>query len=198
MQVIYQQWLEGKLGRNISNETVVMLMEADIAVGRLVCERGLDGVLEIGCGFALPSIVIARLGGAKEITAFDLDLDLLNKARKMVAASGERITLDCRDFDCIAPPAGPGWGWIAVKPRGVDGGDGLMERIVVRGVQRQVSLVLVPRYGPEAHSDAYGRRCRGLAERLRGYGYGVEVHRLHKRLPLQAVVAMPREMGTQG
>ena len=194
MRAFYLDWLRRETGREIPEISVNRLIEADVIAGLQFCRAEFQGFLEIGCGAALPSLTIRSLGRS-HVRAFDVNLEMVAKARGMARAAGVSLSVSCRDFDFHQWPGGGSWMWIAVKPRDPIGGDAFMQRIVARGMSQGVGLGLVPRYGPERNAGDYKQRCANLAERLKNRGYAVTVRRLEKDLPLVGILAIPGETG---
>lgn len=67
----------------------------------------LDGlrVLEIGCGRGVGTEILFRHFGAREVHAFDLDPDMVEKARRRLASfAPERLQLTVGDAAAIAEP----------------------------------------------------------------------------------------------
>lgn len=73
----------------------------DLAGGSL---RG-QSVLEIGCGRGVGTEVLLDRLGAARVTAFDLDDDMVDKARKRLSGRGDRVQLSQGDASSIEHPA---------------------------------------------------------------------------------------------
>ena len=61
-------------------------------------------VLEIGCGQGVGSEIILTRFGAREIVAFDLDPDMVNRARSRLARWGDRVRFEVGDAARIPAP----------------------------------------------------------------------------------------------
>jgi len=66
----------------------------------------LDGgrALEIGCGRGVGAEVILERFGADRVVAFDLDPDMVERARRRLARYGQRVTLSVGDATAMAEP----------------------------------------------------------------------------------------------
>jgi len=66
----------------------------------------LDGgrALEIGCGRGVGGEVILERFGADHVVAFDLDPDMVERARRRLARYGPRVTLSVGDATAVAQP----------------------------------------------------------------------------------------------
>lgn len=63
------------------------------------------GVLEIGCGRGVGAEILLRRCGAGHVTAFDLDPDMVGRARRRLAPFlGRRVSLYVGDATAIASP----------------------------------------------------------------------------------------------
>lgn len=60
--------------------------------------------LEIGCGRGVGAEVILERFGADHVVAFDLDPDMVERARRRLARYGPRVTLSVGDATTIAEP----------------------------------------------------------------------------------------------
>ena len=192
MLVVYREWLQGDLGKSVDESRVSELMEADVMLGKRIYDGGFSDFLEIGCGLAIPAITVKRLGGAN-VRAFDVNLRIVDFARRMINAAGQKIQLECRDFSYSRFNLAKNTIWFANKPRSVDGGDDLVWEIMERVVKKGVSLALVPRIGSEESHGNYQSRCHRVTERLRMSGYATDSGQLHPRMPLWWIMARPTE-----
>jgi ubiquinone/menaquinone biosynthesis C-methylase UbiE len=61
-------------------------------------------VLEMGCGQGVGSEIILTRFGAREIVAFDLDPDMVSRARRRLARWGDRVRFEVGDAACIPAP----------------------------------------------------------------------------------------------
>ncbi|MBN1197379.1 MAG: class I SAM-dependent methyltransferase [Candidatus Aminicenantes bacterium] len=188
--------MENSLHRAVSIGWVLQLMDADAMLAIHILRNPTSRFIEIGCGAAIPAIVLARLG-RRDVSAFDASLEMVRLARKMVNLAGVKIELACRDFYYCPLCGGKDWIWIAAKPRGADGQKKLLDHIIARGILRKTGLALVPAYGPDPDPRAYRRVCDEVSGRLQSCGYGVTMRRLSTCFPLQGIIALPAESGIQ-
>jgi ubiquinone/menaquinone biosynthesis C-methylase UbiE len=61
-------------------------------------------VLEVGCGRGVGSEIILTRFGAREVVAFDLDLDMVSRARRRLARWGDRVSFEVGDATRIPAP----------------------------------------------------------------------------------------------
>ncbi|HDP95791.1 MAG TPA: class I SAM-dependent methyltransferase [Candidatus Aminicenantes bacterium] len=186
---LYHHWLEHNLNRAVAARWVLQLLDADAMLALNAARSSISRFVEIGCGAAIPSIAIARLG-RRDVSAFDVDLEMVRVARKMINLAGVDVALECRDFHYVRLCGGKDWIWIAAKPRGVHDKKRLLECIVKEGIKEKAGLALVPAYGPDPDQSAYRRGCEKLVCRLWNAGYGVTMQRLSPWFPLQGIVAL--------
>ncbi len=65
-----------------------------------------ERVLEIGCGRGVGTQIILERFGAEHVTAFDLDPDMVDKARRRLAPAGDRVEVEVGDAERIDAPDG--------------------------------------------------------------------------------------------
>lgn len=190
MVAVYQAWIQKELGRDVAEWRVIALMDADLMFGKRLFRTGISNYLEIGCGLALPSIAVMRLGGCN-VRAFDISMDIVNVARRMRDAAGMNFPLGCLDFNHSRIDTREKSVWYANKPMGMGGGEDLLWRILVRGIRKRVSLALVPRYGAEDNGKGYHALCQRVVKRMRLGGYETQWGKLHPEMPLRWILAHP-------
>jgi ubiquinone/menaquinone biosynthesis C-methylase UbiE len=61
-------------------------------------------VLEVGCGRGVGSEIILTRFGAREVVAFDLDLDMVSRARRRLARWRDRVSFEVGDATRIPAP----------------------------------------------------------------------------------------------
>ena len=65
-----------------------------------------ERVLEIGCGRGVGTQIILERFGADHVTAFDLDPDMVERARRRLAPEGDRVEVEVGDAEHIDAPDG--------------------------------------------------------------------------------------------
>ncbi len=60
--------------------------------------------LEVGCGQGVGSEIILTRFGAREVVAFDVDLDMVSRARRRLARWRGRVSFEVGDAACIPAP----------------------------------------------------------------------------------------------
>lgn len=89
VRVLFQRWVESRLLLQLG--------------GRLDGMR----VLEVGCGRGAGTEIILRDFGAREVHAFDLDPDMIRRARRRLSRHlGDRVTLFVGDATALDRPDG--------------------------------------------------------------------------------------------
>ena len=154
-------------------------VEISVLLGALVAYHKPAAFVEIGCGLAIPSLTLVKMGITSG-NAFDIE-HRVHWGRELASDLG--LTLECieRDFYQWDADLPKGTFLIADKPGSVKKNDNKMESDIVRlAIKLSLNIALIPYLGKSKHIL---RRCAEYARKLNLSQYRTDyiVYSMHSK-----------------
>ena len=80
-----------------TEELLLALLEVGVRFGERLSKVKPNGFIEIGCGLAIPSLTLAKLGN-REVKAVDIDSIVLSLCEHLTKKLGCFLEFQCRDI----------------------------------------------------------------------------------------------------
>ena len=149
-------------------------VEKDVRIAKAIAEHEPEHFIEIGCGLAIPSLTLTKLGYSGE--AFDIGRGWF----PYIDALKERLELDLKvdeiDFFDWEPNLPEGTFLIAEEPR-ENRGRNLEEGVLELAIKQGLNLAMIPVIKGTEKERSY--RDQEIADRLSSEGYNTEIMRLY-------------------
>jgi len=187
---VYKGFLSS-IGSQVANEDLLLnLLETGVKFGERLSRLNLKGFVEIGCGLAIPSMTLARLGhtGGR---AIDIDPKVLACVEDLKNRIGCKLDVQCRDIFENRPELQRGELLIAEKPTSYK--KSILE--VEYNIRNWCAIkghnfAIIPSY---IHTDtvaSYYERCEKYEKKLKQVGFKVENQQICEQLPFRWLIAI--------
>jgi len=186
----YRNYLNEVGNYEISSYKILDLIEMGVLFGERVFEMSFERYVEIGCGMALPSITISKLGG-NNVIAFDIDMTVLNFTKKNIERCKANIDIGLMDFNFSRIDSHKNEIWIAEKPNNWKTFENFELNILKKAISKNVNIAIAPtiNYNNSKLSvKNYIQKCKNIELRLKKYGYEVENAEITKGFPIRWVI----------
>jgi len=171
---------------------MLALLEVGVRFGERISQLHLNGFVEIGCGMAIPSLTLAKLGHTKG-TAIDVDPKILAGAEDLKRRLGCDLEIECRDVFGDRPELRNGDLLIAEKPASYKRNVLEVEYTIANWCKIEGhDLAMIPSYLHEDTPTSHSERCETYKRKLRQVGFKVENRRVHEQLPFRWIIATKR------
>ena len=150
----------------------------------------MDGFVEIGCGLAIPSLTLARLGRTG-VRAIDIDHKVLACAEDLKNRLGCELEIQCSDIFENRPELQKGELLIAEKPASYK--KSILE--VEYNIRNWCAieghnLALIPSYMGTDTVASYSEKCEKYEKKLKQVGFKVENKQICEPLPFRWLIAI--------
>jgi len=178
-------------GSQVANEDLILtLLEIGVRFGERISQLPMDGFVEIGCGLAIPSLTLARLGNAG-VRAIDIDPRILARAEDLKNRLGCELEIQCSDIFENRPELQKGELLIAEKPASYK--KSILE--VEYNIRNWCAieghnLALIPSYMGTDTVESYSERCEKYEKKLKQVGFKVENKQICEPLPFRWLIAI--------
>lgn len=187
---IYREFQFSLGCRNIPDEVMLLLLETGVRFGERLSQLPLEGFVEIGCGLAIPSLTLAKLGNNK-VRAIDIDPGVMAYAGKLIKQTNCEVEIQCCDIFTNRPELQKGHMLIAEKPASYKKNILEVENHIRNWCAiENNNLAMIPSYLKEDTLSAYSERCEKYQKKLRQVGFKAESRQICERLPFQWVIAI--------
>jgi len=187
---IYKDFISS-IGSQVDNEYLFLaLLETGVKFGERLSQLNLNGFIEIGCGLAIPSLTLARLGhtGGK---AIDIDPKVLDCVEGLNNRLGCKLEIKCCDIFENRPKLQRGELLIAEKPASYK--KSILE--VEYNIRNWCAIeghnfTIIPSYLNTDTVASYYERCGKYEKKLKQAGFKVENQQICAQLPFQWLIAI--------
>jgi len=187
---VYKDFLSS-IGSQVDNENLLLtLLEIGVKFGERLSRLNLNGFVEIGCGLAIPSMTLARLGhtGGK---AIDIDPKVLDCVEDLKNRIGCKLDVQCRDIFENKPELQRGGLLIAEKPTSYK--KSILE--VEYNIRNWCAIkghnfAIIPSYIHTDTAALYSERCGKYEKKLKQVGFKVENQQILEQLPFRWLIAI--------
>jgi len=150
----------------------------------------MDGFVEIGCGLAIPSLTLARLGNTG-IRAIDIDPKVLAWVQELKRRLECELEIQCRDVFEDRPGLQQGDLLLAEKPASYKTSVLEVEYTIRNWCAIEGhNLALIPSYMGTDTVESYSERCEKYGKKLKQAGFKVENKQIREPLPFRWLIAM--------
>ena len=188
---IYKNFVYSTGARAATEKLLLTLLEVGVRFGERLSRLHPDGFVEIGCGLAIPSLTLAKLGhtGGR---AVDIDPKVLSYAEDMSDRLGLGCALEfqCRDVFVDRPKLQKGELLIAEKPASYK--KNILE--VEYNIRNWCTieghnLAVIPSFMDGDDLISYSLRCEKHEKKLRQVGFKVDNRQICEQLPFRWLIA---------
>jgi len=185
-------------GSNPVNEKLpAILLEIGIRFGERLSQYQTNGYVEIGCGLAIPSLTIAKLGRPPweslrtDVLAIDIDPKVVAKAEAIKEKVGCDFEIRCADVFKDRPKLQKGQMLIAEKPASYKKNTLEVEYIISNWCKIEGhNFAIIPTFLGTDTPDSYSERCAKYEKKLRQVGFKVENKQAVDELPVRWLIAV--------
>lgn len=178
-------------GSQVANEDLLLiLLEIGVKFGQRLSRLKMDGFVEIGCGLAIPSLTLARLGNTG-VKAIDIDPKILACAEDLKNRLGCELEIQCSNIFENRPKLQKRELLIAEKPASYK--KSILE--VEYNIRNWCAieghnLALIPSYLGTDTVESYSERCEKYEKKLRQVGFKVENQQVCEQLPFRWLISI--------
>jgi hypothetical protein len=191
----YKKFVISSGAESASEKLLSNFVEIGVRFGERLAESEPRGFAEIGCGLAIPSLTLARLG-IKGGKAFDVDPKVLSLVEDLAQRLECDLDVECHDVFENRPKLEKGELLVAEKPASYK--KNILE--VEYNLQNWCKIeghnfALIPSFLKDDTLDTYAERCGRYETRLRQVGFKVENRQVIAQLPYRWLIATKRGRG---
>ena len=186
--------------KDISDTKILNLIEISYLFGEKIFSFGFKRFIEIGCGFAIPSITISKLGGSI-VKAFDIDMKLLDYPKKIIKKYNINTDIECKNFNYTDINVEDGDVWIAEKPRSCNSFENFELNILNRAIEKNVNIAIVPTVKSNNSRlliKNYILECKNIELKLKKSGYELESDEITKGFPIRWIIGIKNKKSKKG
>jgi len=186
---VYKDFIYSTGSQPVNENLLLILLEIGVRFGERLSRLHPDGFVEIGCGLAIPSLTLAKLGHTNG-RAVDIDPKILSYAEDMRDRLGYDLEFQCRDVFEDRPELQKGELLIAEKPASykkniLEVEYNIRNWCVIEGH----NLAVIPSFMDTDTLISYSLRCEKHEKRLRQVGFKVENRQICEQLPFRWLIA---------
>ena len=188
----YKGFVASSGAGSTSEKLLFSFVEIGVRFGERLAELKPNGFVEIGCGLAIPSLTLARLGieGGK---AVDVDPKVLSLVKDLTQVLECGLDVQCHDIFENRPELQKGQLLVAEKPASYKKNTleveyNLSNRCKIEGH----NFAIIPSFLKDDTLEAYAERCGTYEKRLRQVGFKVENRQVIAQLPYRWLIATKR------
>lgn len=186
---VYKGFICSAGAQNATEDLLLALLEIGVRFGERLFQVCPDGFVEIGCGLAIPSLTLAKLGNV-EGKAIDVDPKVISSAEDLKDRLGCDLEIECRDVFKNRPGLENGEMLIAEKPASYK--KNILE--VEYNIRNWCAIeshnfAMIPSYLGEDTPLLYSERCARYEKKLRQVGFKVENRQACEQLPFRWLIA---------
>lgn len=172
-----------------SEELLLGLLEVGVRFGERLSRLEPNGFIEIGCGLAIPSLTLARLGNQRG-KAIDVDPKVLLLSEDLKNRLGCELDFQCCDVFEDKPKLQKGNLLIAEKPASYKKNILEVEYNISNWCKIEGhNFAMIPSYMNEDTLVSYSERCKKYEKKLKQVGFEVENKQVCDQLPFRWLIA---------
>ena len=186
----YKNFLSFAESKDVNENLLLILPEIGVKFGERLSRLQLNGFIEIGCGLAIPSLTLAKLGHT-EVKALDIDPKALACVEDLKNHLGCELEVQCRDIFKDKPKLQRDELLIAEKPASykksvLEVEFNIRNRCAIEGH----NCALIPSYLGTDTPVSYSERCEKYEKKFKQAGFKVENHQACEQLPFRWLIAI--------
>jgi len=187
---VYRQFVSRPGAEAINDKVLLVLLEIGVRFGERLSEYRKTGFVEIGCGLAIPSLTLAKLG-CSDILAIDIDPKVVSAAEAIREEVGCDCEIRCADVFKDRPQLQNGQMLIAEKPASYKENTLEVEYTISNWCRIEGhDFAIIPTFLDTDTLDSYSERCAKYEKKLRQNGFKVENKQACDELPVRWLVAV--------
>lgn len=177
-------------GSKVAKKQVLLdMIEIGVRFGERLFKLSPNGFVEIGCGLAIPSLTMAKLGNTRG-RAVDIDNKVIGHIELLKDHLGCNLEIQCRDIFVDRPHLDKGELLITEKPASYKKNILEVEYHISNWCKIEgYNFAMIPSYLGTDSLGSYSDRCTKYKKKLRQVGFKVENKQISKKLPLRWLIA---------
>ena len=185
---VYKGFVCSAETQKVSEELLAALLEIGVRFGERLSKLNLNGFVEIGCGLAVPSFTLAKLGNKGK--AIDIDSKVLSIVEALKDRLESDLEIQCCDIFKNRPELKKGELLIAEKPASYKKNVLEVEYNIANWCKIEGhNLAMIPSYLNEDTLSSYSERCAKYEKKLKQTGFKVENRQIYEYLPFRWLIA---------
>ena len=186
---VYRGFLSSGGTRKLGEQVLLSLLEIGVRFGERLSRLPLSGFVEIGCGLAIPSLTLTKLG-CSNVRSIDIDPNILSLAVDLKDRLGCIVELQCDDIFENRPKLEEDEMVIAEKPASYKKNTLEVEYIIANWCKiERHNIAMIPSYLNGDTPTSYTERCAKYDKKYRQVGFKVENKQICEDLPLRWLIA---------
>jgi len=186
---VYRQAASPPGTEQFEDKLLLILLEISVKFGERLSNYLTSGFVEIGCGMAIPSLTLAKLG-RPDVLAIDIDSEIIAKAEAIKEKVGCDLEIRCADVFKDRPKLREGQMLIAEKPASYKKNTLEVEYNISNWCKIEgYNFAVIPMFLTTDTRDSYFERCAKYEKKLRQTGFKVENKQACEELPVRWLIA---------
>ncbi|RKY08975.1 MAG: hypothetical protein DRP65_08395 [Planctomycetota bacterium] len=186
---VYRQAASPPGTEQFEDRLLLILLEISVKFGERLSNYLTSGFVEIGCGMAIPSLTLAKLG-RPDVLAIDVDSEIIAKAEAIKEKVGCDLEIRCADVFKDRPKLQKGQMLIAEKPASYKKNTLEVEYNISNWCKIEgYNFAIIPMFLTTDTRGLYFQRCAKYEKKLRQTGFKVENKRVVNELPIRWLIA---------
>ena len=186
----YKNFLSSTGSQGATETLLLVLSEIGVKFGERLLRLQLNGFIEIGCGLAIPSLTLAKLGHTG-VKAIDIDPKVLACVEDLKNHLECDLEIQCRDIFKDKPELQRDELLIAEKPASykksiLEVEFNIKNRCTIEGH----NSALIPSCLDTDTLTSYSERCEKYEKKFKQAGFKVENHQACEQLPFRWLIAI--------
>lgn len=187
---VYRQAASPPGTEQFEDKLLLILLEISVKFGERLSNYVTSGFVEIGCGMAIPSLTLAKLG-RPDVLAIDVDSEIIAKAEAIKEKVGCDLEIRCADVFKDRPKLREGQMLIAEKPASYKKNTLEIEYNISNWCKIEgYNFAIIPMFLTADTRDSYFERCAKYEKKLRQTGFKVENKQACEELPVRWLIAV--------
>ena len=188
----YKKFVASSGAGSASEKLLFSFVEIGVRFGERLAELKPCGFVEIGCGLAIPSLTLARLGVEGGMAA-DVDPKVLSFVMDLTQLLECKLDVECRDVFENRPKLQKGQLLVAEKPASYKKNILEVEYNLSNWCKIEGhNFAIIPSFLKDDTLDSYAERCGSYEKRLHQVGFEVENRKVIDLLPFRWLIATKR------
>jgi len=177
-------------GAQADDSLLLAFLEVGVRFGERLFSIPAGKFIEIGCGMAIPSLSLVKLGH-KNITAIDIEPKILSYAEAISKAAKCQLDLQCYDIFEKRPKLEYNDMLIAEKPASYKKDPLEVEYKVMNWCKIEgYDFALIPSFLKKDTVGSYSERCEKYQRRTKQVGFKIENKQAFDQLPYRWLIAV--------
>jgi len=189
---VYHKFICPPGSKPVNKKLPLILLEIGVRFGKRLSQYQANGYVEIGCGMAIPSLTMAKLG-RPDVLAIDIDPEVVSKAEAIKEEVSCNFEIRCDDIFKNRPKLQKGEMLIAEKPASYKKNTLEVEYIIANWCKiERHNFAIIPTFLNTDTRNSYSERCAKYEKKLRQTGFKVENKQAVDELPVRWLIAVKR------